>query len=233
MTELSFIEKIKILFQAVVSSRLFLVSTILGILLIVVMLLDMFKFKKLNKYFYLISWVLILVLIGIRYIGPLLKLTDNFIENIFKALYFPNYIVYTIILLLTNIYFFYTFFKKGIRKPFKILGIINFIVINLLFIIVLETIISDKISIYDELKIYTNSTLTVSLQLTTAFFTAMLLFYLLLSAHYKSKRFDKTGIKYNYKRSLPPIIFDDIEYEEPGKFTENDKVIVWKRIKRS
>lgn len=233
MTELSFIEKIKILFQAVVSSRLFLVSTILGILLIIVMLLDMLKFKKLNKYFYLISWVLILILIGIRYIGPLLKLTDNFIENIFKALYFPNYIVYTIILLITNIYFFYTFFKKGIRKSFKILGIINFIIINLLFIIVLETIISDKISIYDELKIYTNSTLTVSLQLTTAFFTAMLLFYLLLSAHYKSKRFDKTGIKYNYKRSLPPIIFDDIKYEEPGSFTDNDKVIIWKRIKRS
>ena len=232
MAELSLIEKLKILFQAVVSSRLFLVSTILGIILIIIVLLDMFKFKKMNKYIYIISWLLIFILMMVRYIKPILKLADNFVENVFKALYFPNYIVYTMILLITNIYFFYTFFKKNIRKSFKVLGVINAIIINILFIIVIETIISENISIYDELKIYTNSTLTVSLQLTTAFFTSMLLAYLFLSAHYKAKRFDKTGIKYKYKRSLPPIIFDEIPHDEKGKFTDMDKVIIWKKIKR-
>lgn len=232
MAELSLIEKLKILFQAVVSSRLFLVSTILGIILIIIVLLDMFKFKKMNKYIYIISWILIFILIMVRYIKPILKLADNFVENIFKALYFPNYIVYTIILLITNIYFFYTFFKKNVRKSFKILGVINAIIINVLFIIVIETIITENISIYDELKIYTNSILTVSLQLTTALFISMLLIYLFLSAYYKAKRFDKTGIKYNYKRSLPPIIFDDITPEEKGNFTDMDKVIIWKKIKR-
>lgn len=232
MAELSLIEKFKILFQAVVSSRLFLASTILGIILIIIVLLDVFKFKKMNKYIYIISWILIFILMVIRYIKPILKLTDNFVENVFKALYFPNYIVYTIILLITNIYFFYTFLKKNVRRSFKMLGIINAIVINVLFIIVIETIITEKISVYDELEIYTNSTLTVSLQLTTAFFTSMLLVYLFLAAYYKLKRFDKTGIKYNYKKSLPPIIFDDIPCEQPGKFTDMDKIIIWKRIKR-
>ena len=60
----------------------------------------------------------------------------------------------------------------------------------------------------------------------------MFLFYLLLSAHYKSKRFDKTGVKYNYNMKLPPIIFDDIESNEQGKFTEMDRIFVWKKIKR-
>jgi len=230
MVELSILDKLKMFINTAISSPFFLVSIILGIVLILIMVLDILKFKKMHRYFYIICWCVVFLLIVIKYGKSILNITDNLFEKILEALYFPNFIVYTIIFLISNIYFLFTFFKKRVRRSFRIIGIINVILIDILFLMVIETVVSNNINIYSDVEIYTNKNLTAWLQLTTAIFTSMLLIYLLTSAYYKVKRYDKTGLKYN--KNLPPIISDEIPKEVNKKFTDKDRVFVWKKFKR-
>lgn len=229
MADLSMFDKIKMFINNATSSPFFIVSIILGIVLILLMVLDAIKFKKMHRYFYIASWAIIFLLIVIKYGKSILLITDNLFEKIFQALYFPNYIVYTIILIISNVYFLLTFFKKNVRKSFRILGVVNMVLINILFLMILETIIANDIDIYDDLSVYTNTHLLAWLQLSTAVFISSLLIYLLQSAYFKVKRYDQTGIKYD--RKLPPIIFDELYTPSRNRFTEKDKVFIWKIIR--
>ena len=97
------------------------------------------------------------------------------------------------LLIIVNIGFIYTLIKN-IHKSYKILTGIISIILDLLFIIIINIILENKIDITSEITLYTNSNLLVLLELSTALFVSWLLLIIFISAYLKLKVLDNNVI---------------------------------------
>ena len=164
------------------------------------MIIDIIKHKKIRKRYYLASWLFIFLFIVTKYMSVIPTLVDNLINQIFLILYFPSIGVYMLLLIIINLGFIYSLIKN-IHKSYKILSGIISILMDLLFIFVINIILDNKIDITSEITLYTNSNLLVLLELSTALFVSWLLLIIFISAYLKLKVLDNN------------ILFvEDIEY---------------------
>lgn len=227
MSNFSLIEKIKILVNTIISTPFFSLSALVGIVLSILMIIDIIKHKKIRKQIYIASWFFIFLFIIIRYINIIPKLIDNLINQIFMTLYFPSMGVYMLILIAINISFIYCLFKN-IDKAYKILTGIVSIILDLLFVLIVNIIAEGNIDISAEISLYTNSKLLVLLELSTAIFVSWILLVIFISAYLKLKKLDnnllfdqdisypKMDIYVNdsskvYKRKIIPSFYDSIK----------------------
>ena len=89
MVKYSIIEKFNVLLTIIKSSPFFLTCFIIGIFLLSFVVLDYKITKKVRNRFILASLILIIVFIIYKYYNYLISLSDNFVEEIFMAIYFP------------------------------------------------------------------------------------------------------------------------------------------------
>ena len=203
MENVSFIDKLSILSDMILSSPLFIsFITILEIGLVVFLLFKRKRFK-INKWVVIGIWIAILLFLIIFYNKDLLNLLDNFINYIFNALYFPNLAVYSIILISSNIFFIIAIFNKKIDKNHKIINIVNAIVIDSLLIFIIDIISKNNIDVYEKLTVFSNNKLLVLLELSTGVFTSWVLLNLFYSLKLKLKKYDKKEYP-----DMPDIIFN-------------------------
>ena len=97
MQDFSLLDKVKILMDIIASSPLFLLCSISVIIFLVVLLLFSIFDKKVNKWVYITIWGSLFLLIIIFYKDIALNIVDNFFDNIFMAIYFPNLSIYLIV----------------------------------------------------------------------------------------------------------------------------------------
>lgn len=206
MQDFSFLEKLQILMNIIVSSPFYIGLIIVLIVFLLVVLISYKLEKKISKWVYIGIWGLFFIVLSIIYHNFIFDLTDNLFDTIFMALYFPNLATYLILLFVSNIFFVYTVFSKNMKKAFKVLNILNTVLIDILLILIVGVISKNNINVYDEITVYTNSSLLVLLELSTALFTSWLLLNLLTSAYYKFKKYDKELPVTN--NVVPEIIFD-------------------------
>ena len=203
MENVSFIDKLSILSDMILSSPLFIsFITILEIGLVIFLLFKRKRFK-INKWVVIGIWIAILLFLIIFYNKVFFNLLDNFINYIFNALYFPNLAVYSIILISSNIFFIIAIFNKKIDKNHKIINIVNAIVIDSLLIFIIDIISKNNIDVYEKLTVFSNNKLLVLLELSTGVFTSWVLLNLFYSLKLKLKKYDK-----NEYPDMPDIIFN-------------------------
>lgn len=205
MNDFSLVEKIKVLMDIIVSSPLFLFCFMLGIAVLIFFIICVKKEMKVNKWIFISIWIILALILIIKYNAIVLELIDKIFDTLFMALYFPNITVYFIILFISNFSFIFSLFSKKVNKKNKIVNFINSLIINLFLLLIIETIKTNNIDIYNQLSIYTNSNLLVLLQLNSALFTSWILITLLFSAHEKLKKYDEKE-----KLVMPEIIFEDV-----------------------
>lgn len=203
MEDVSFIDKLSILSDMILSSPLFITFvTIFEIGLVIFLLFKRKKFK-INKWVVIGIWIVILLFLIIFYNKVFLNLLDNFINYIFNALYFPNLAVYSIILIVSNIFFIMAILNKKIDKSHKIINIVNAIVIDSLLIFIIDIISKNNIDVYEKLTVFSNNKLLVLLELSTGVFTSWVLLNLFYSLKLKLKKYDKKEYP-----DMPDIIFN-------------------------
>ena len=203
MEDVSFIDKLSILSDMILSSPLFIIFvTIFEIGLVIFLLFKRKKFK-INKWVVIGIWIVILLFLIIFYNKVFLNLLDNFINYIFNALYFPNLAVYSIILIVSNIFFIMAILNKKIDKSHKIINIVNAIVIDSLLIFIIDIISKNNIDVYEKLTVFSNNNLLVLLELSTGVFTSWVLLNLFYSLKLKLKKYDKKEYP-----DMPDIIFN-------------------------
>lgn len=195
--------KFKILVEMISSSPLFLCCFMIGIAFFIYYAIAISKNIKINKWIFIGVWISLLIILVIRYNKVVLSLFDNLFENIFMALYFPNLAVYIVILTVSNIVFIYSIFNKSIYKAHKIVNMLSTLIIDIFLFIVIDIVSKNKIDVYKQIDVYTNSSLLILLQLTTAVFMSWLLLNLFITAHHKLKKYDKK----EYPK-MQEIIFD-------------------------
>ena len=218
MENISFLEKLKILFSTIISKPFFALSALIGVVLAILMIIDIIKRKKIRKRYYIASWFFIFLFIVTKYMNVIPTLIDNLINQIFLILYFPNIGVYMLLLLIINIGFIYSLIKN-IHKSYKILSGIISILMDLLFIFIINLIIDNKIDLTSEITLYTNSNLLVLLELSTALFVSWILLIIFISAYLKLKVLDNNL-----------LFVQDIEYPEMEVYVNNTNTVYKRKV---
>ena len=163
MEELSFLDKIKILFDNILAHPLF-------TLLIFVPIIIYFLQKKHGKKVYIILYLLVILSILFTFGDVIFKLFDNLVDGLFMVLYFPNFITLFGVVILTSIFTLVSIFSKKMYKVNKIINFVSFGIIQSLFVLVLLTIRANKINVYKTNALYTNSDVLSLMQLLVGMF---------------------------------------------------------------
>src|SRR5574344_1030579 len=167
MTDYSFFERLKILFGLIFSSPFFLALIVIFILTTVV-LIGYNKLKnKYLKYGVAFGYFLIAILILIKYGSSILNLSDSLINQIFSFIYFPNIIAYICMMIITTLLLIMTLVNNKLHLFIKSCNIITFVIIEILFVLSLDVIVSNNIDIYTETSVYSNETLMILIQTST------------------------------------------------------------------
>lgn len=171
---LNFFEKMQEIFIMIRSSSLFLTIFVIFLTILTFLVIDIKSTKKLKEKFVVFLWSISICYIAYSYYDYFIKLSDNLVEEVFTAIYFPNLAVYTILILSINIMFITKILKKNINIYYKVCNLFPTLIINFLFILIIEIIIKNKINVYEPLDIYSNEQLLVLLQLSSAVYTIWL-----------------------------------------------------------
>jgi len=200
MNEFSLMEKITMLMKLISSSPLFLILSVIGILFLIFSIIYIGLNKKINKWIFISIAILIIFLILISYGNIVFKIIDVIIDSIFMALYFPSLPIYVSVLIVSNICFIISMFNKKHSKVQKIINSSNSIILDFFLILIIDVVSKNNIDIYEEINLFTNSTLLILLELSMGIFISWILINLVVKAHLKLTKYDK--------EELPEIIFD-------------------------
>lgn len=175
MIEMSIIEKIKTLIDIILPSPFFLSLLVIGILTAILLIINNKLKSKIVKILIALSYISITLYIFIVYGPSVLQLSDNLIDKVFNAIYFPSIITYFCIILISILLFVRSIIDKKITKIAKIVSTLTFIIIMFLFILTLDTIITNNIDITLKTTVYTNQNLVVLIQTSTTIFAIWIL----------------------------------------------------------
>ena len=175
MENLNIIEKLQEILSLIQASPFFLSIFAIFIFILSFVFIDIKTTSKIRTKFLIFIWVVTVAFIGYSYYEYFIKLSDNLAVEIFTAIYFPNLAIYTIIIIVSNYIFISRLLKKNVSDCYKVADLVNTLIIDFLFIVTLETIIKNKIDIYEPLTVYSNKTLLVLLELSSGTFTIWLL----------------------------------------------------------
>lgn len=201
MNDFSLIEKIDIIFKLISSSTVFFIFSIIGVVALLFFIICIIKNKKVNKWIIMSFIAFISALLLINYGKVIITVLDVMIDELFMALYFPKLPIYGFVLVINNLVFIMSIFNKNTPKQKKIINMISAILLNFFLILIIDVVSKNNINIHDEINLYTDSNLLVLLELSMGIFISWILANLIISAHLKLKKYDKTV-------TPPEIIFD-------------------------
>lgn len=170
-------DRLKILFDLITSSPFFIALIVIFLLTTFVLLLYKKLKNKVLKYVVAINYFIICLMIVIKYSKTILTLSDNLVDQIFTFFYFPNIIAYLCMIILAILLLIKVLLSHYKTGFIKIVSIISFFNILILFILSLDTIIKNNINIYEKTSVYQNETLTVLIQESTFIFGIWVFIY--------------------------------------------------------
>lgn len=170
-------DRLKILFDLITSSPFFIALIVIFLLTTFVLLLYKRLKNKILKYVVAVNYFIICLMIVIKYSKTILTLSDNLVDQIFTFFYFPNIIAYLCMIILAILLLIKVLLSHYKTGFIKIVSIISFFNILILFILSLDTIIKNNINIYEKTSVYQNETLTVLIQESTFIFGIWVFIY--------------------------------------------------------
>lgn len=241
MSKLSFLDKLRILFDLSKSSVLYLIILIALISLGIVLISNNRKNEKRNKTIYISISVFILFTLIIMYHSSLGNMFQYMMENFFVVLYFPNLAIYLSALIATNIILWISIFSYKSSKQIKTLNTIVYIIMNYLLALLLNVINKNNLDIFTKKSVYTNENATALIELSSTLFFTWIIFLIIykiiliyLRKDYKPK-VKKILIKKRVKKlpenflpvTSPSYIYGEapkkpvVEQEKPVMIKEN------------
>lgn len=171
MSPMSLITKIHNVINVITSNRLYLM-----ILAIVLFLTSMFittnsSNKKQSKRTYIFLYIAAFIFFIIQYGNSFKTLLDYAINEVFITYYFPNIVIYILVLIISNIILWKSIFNDTIDKKIKIINSTAFGFIMYLFILALSLIHSLKLDVFNITELYSSNEVRSILELSMFVFT--------------------------------------------------------------
>ena len=159
------------------NNHFFLVSIVAIGLLLLLIICNHFSNKKFTKIIAIILYIGIIGTLIYFFHSEILKFIDYLVDNIFILLFFPNLAVYTLILIIINVIVIKSFF--GNNKVIKNINSVFFVLFNILFYLIIDNVIKNKIDVYEQLNVYTNNNLLILIQVSIYLFIIWLVILLI------------------------------------------------------
>lgn len=169
MTYLNIIEKLKVLFNTLLDSKILLI--LLCFLVLSTFLRLIKKLSNKNYIKCIILYLIVTLLICILDNEKALSNTFNdFTTLFFRGIYFPSVYVYLEIITIILISTIVTLLNKSTKKVYKIINLSSLIINSMLFVLILNIIAKNKIDVFSINSLYTNTPLVVILEISTGLF---------------------------------------------------------------
>ena len=203
MEQLSFMEKLQVLFSNILAHPLFLIILLMPALLLLLR-------KKHGKKIFI--GVYLLVIIFVLFIGNevIFELFDNMMDGLFMTLYFPNFITLFVVVVLCSIIALVSFFDKKMYRINKIINITGFAIVQFMFVLILTTVRSNNIDIYADNALYSNSDVLTLMQLLMGAFALQIVSILIINGINKvTAILDRDPNKKNIFSRIKRVKIDD------------------------
>ena len=132
MTQTTILDKLKVILDVSMSSKLFIAVILFIILITLVSLTTNRKNVKRAKIIYGLTYLIVIASIIVFYYDSLGKMFDYMMNNLFIVLYFPNVAVYLAAIIITNIIVLVSVFNFKTPKLVRNINVIIYGIINYL-----------------------------------------------------------------------------------------------------
>lgn len=168
MTYLSIIDKLKILFNMMLDNKIVLIFFIATIAISLLYFVKVISYKKSIGLILIALVITLITSISTNY--KILSGTfDNFMTILFSNIYFPSIYVYLVILLISLVVFVVSLFNTMLKKSYKIVNNIFFVMNSVLFIIIINIIAKNKLDVFSN-AVYSNINLVSILEINMTVF---------------------------------------------------------------
>lgn len=209
MIRTNIFDKLQVLINIVTNEPFMLMMLILYLFLAVVLLYSSKLSKKKAKMVFISWYIFMITTISLEYKDKLLGLIDYLINNIIYEFVFPNYLVFIIIFVITNIYVINSIISKNSTKIYKVINITMYSLTSFISFILFYLITKNNINVYNELDVYTNKDITSLIELTMIIFIIWTIINIIYKLVYRVCLKDKDDeLKYM------PVNMNNTIYEE-------------------
>lgn len=179
MSNMSFMDKIKILGDVISSSNIFIIAIVIFIILgLLFITTDKNNYKSSRK-IYILMYLAIISVILITYNGSLSKMFDYMMNNFFIAVYFPNLAIYLAAIIATNIITWISIFDFKNSKTLKIINVVIFCIIHYLLVLILNIITEKGLDVFTQTSIYGNKQALALIEISSTIFVVWIIFLIL------------------------------------------------------
>lgn len=189
MSPLSLITKLQTVFDFITSRNLYLMILAVLVFLTIIFITTNGSNRKQSKKTYIILYLAFFAFIGIQYGESIVTVLDYAVNEIFYTYYFPNIVIYLIMLIVTNIILWKTIFSEKNDKKLKILNSCAFSIIVYLFILGISAINNLNLDIFNITELYSSNQVRSILELSMLIFTfwivLLVIYHLIKKFQYK------------------------------------------------
>ena len=189
MSPLSLITKLQTVFDFIISRNLYLMILAVLVFLTIIFITTNGSNRKQSKKTYIILYLAFFAFIGIQYGESIVTVLDYAINEIFYTYYFPNIVIYLIMLIVTNIILWKTIFSEKNDKKLKILNSCAISIIVYLFILGISAINNLNLDIFNITELYSSNQVRSILELSMLIFTfwivLLVIYHLIKKFQYK------------------------------------------------
>ena len=210
MEQLSFVDKINVLFKLLFSSPI-----IIGIFAFSMVLMIMLFFyskinKKIMKYIFIVIYLALIGFAVFKYGKYFLTSIDSFVTLFMANIYFPIIPVYVVIMFISFIIMIVTLSSKNKHRIVKIINTVFFTFIQMLFALFIYIVESNNIDISSNVNLYSNEQTMTLLELGMGLFIVWIIILVII---FYLKKADKI---FKVKKPEESDDFDEyiIDYNE-------------------
>lgn len=206
MTQTTILDKLKVILDVSMSSKLFIAVILFIILITLVSLTTNRKNVKRTKIIYGLTYLIIIATIIVFYYDSLGKMFDYMMNNFFIVLYFPNVAVYLAAIIITNIIVLVSVFNFKTPKLVRNINVIIYGIINYLLALVLNVVTKNNLDIFSQTSIYGNESAQAIIEISSTIFMiwlAFLVIYKMIRMYQKKDEPVKRKVIVKKVRKLP------------------------------
>ena len=230
MSPLSLITKLQTVLNLITSRNLYLMILVLIIFLTIIFITTNGSNRKQSRRTYILLYLAGFIFIAFQYGSSFMTLVDYAINEVFITYYFPNIVIYLLMLIVTNIILFKTIFSNKADFKLKVINACAFGIIMYLFILAISQVSNLQLDVFNITELYSSNAVRSLLELSMFIFV----FWIVILGLYYLIR------KYQYKHDLIKVesftnydITHDFDVKEAYKITKKPLIVEEKEEKPS
>ena len=170
MASIPFLERFKMIGHLVASQSFFVTLFVILVLTLIILLINIKVKSKAPRYVAAIVYFGLAILALARYGHYVLTFNDSIVEKFFKAMYFPNLVVYLSMLIISLLLMIANIIDNRFSVFARIINSVSFFLIWFLFVLLVDSVKKAGLNFYDVKELYSDRTVMVLLQTSMSIF---------------------------------------------------------------